>query len=331
MIFRCFRMENSQNKLPKSEINNEDVINELTKDLQSSLLTKDNKNDSPTSSTSNTSDNFVINPDDRGESDNETPHPDFQFKTKLPSYNSSNADDLDKDEDDKSNHESDEEDYDVTLKDLELTLTESEKEDRKSKADMYKNDGNEKFKIGEFEESIDFYTKGLKICPLSYKKDRAILYSNRAASKMKLNKNKEAIKDCSKAIENDDSYIKAYYRFKYIYYFIFNLHFIIPFIYTHFLFRRAQCNEQTDLLDESLADYNKILEFDPNHAEARKAIARLPPLIEERNERMKTEMMSKLKDLGNLVLKPFGLSTENFKMTQDPETKGYSINFQPNK
>lgn len=102
-------------------------------------------------------------------------------------------------------------------------------------------------------------------------------------------------------------------------------------LFKYSFFRRAQCYEQTDSFDDSFADFKKILELEPQHPEALKAIIRLPPLIEQRNEKLKTEMMSKLKDLGNIVLKPFGLSTENFQLDQDPDTKGYSIKFQQNK
>lgn len=187
-------------------------------------------------------------------------------------------------------------------RDYECGLSDEEKEANKTKADELKQQGNDLFKQGEHLKSLDLYTQALRLCPLDCKEPRAILYANRAAAKTKLDRKRSALDDCTKALEYNPNYVKA-------------------------LLRRASLYEETDKLDESLEDYRKVLELEAGNSEARSATVRLPPKIAERNERLKEEMMGKLKDLGNMILRPFGLSTQNFEMKQDPQTGSYSINF----
>ena len=54
----------------------------------------------------------------------------------------------------------------------------------------------------------------------------------------------------------------------------------------------------------------------------------LETTVKERQEKMKAEMLEKLKGFGNSILGKFGMSTDNFKMVQDPKTGGYNISFQ---
>lgn len=96
--------------------------------------------------------------------------------------------------------------------------------------------------------------------------------------------------------------------------------------------RRATLYERLDRLDEALADVERVAELtagahDAHHWEAVRRAAELKMRIGERNERLKAEMIDKLKQLGNLVLRPFGLSTENFHLKQDPNSGGYSVQF----
>ncbi|XP_050168228.1 tetratricopeptide repeat protein 1 [Myiozetetes cayanensis] len=191
------------------------------------------------------------------------------------------------------------------LLELEKDMPEEEKQRRRKESTMLKEKGNEQFKKGDYGEAEDSYTKALQICPACFQKDRAVLFSNRAAAKMKQDKTEAALSDCTKAVELDPHYIRA-------------------------LLRRAELYEKTEKLDEALEDYKAILEKDPSVHQAREACMRLPRQIEERNEKLKKEMLGKLKDLGNLVLRPFGLSTENFQIKQDSSTGSYSINFVQN-
>ncbi|XP_026513845.1 tetratricopeptide repeat protein 1 [Terrapene carolina triunguis] len=191
------------------------------------------------------------------------------------------------------------------LLELEKNMPEEEKQKRRKESTTLKEKGNEQFKKGEYGEAEDSYTKAVQVCPACYQKDRSVFFSNRAAARMKQDKTEAALSDCSKAIELDPNYIRA-------------------------LLRRAELYEKTEKLDEALEDYKTVLEKDPSVHHAREACMRLPRQIEERNERLKSEMLGKLKDLGNLVLRPFGLSTENFQVKQDSSTGSYSINFVQN-
>lgn len=272
----------------KTEIlkSNEEIIEELTKDLESSCI-KVNEN---------TTTKEIV--DESNEKDGSTLSDDA-FKDIL---NRDDPDDSEKKEESHKKSIVDPVDEEF-LKEREEKLSNSEKETLKDQAEKFKNEGNVLFKDGDYTKAISLYTQGLQTCPLTYSKERAILYSNRAAAKIKSMEEKEsAISDCTKAVELNPSYVKAYVR-------------------------RAQLYEETEKLEEALEDYKKILALDPSHNEANYAIRRLPPLIQENNEKLKEEMLGKLKDLGNMVLKPFGLSTNNFQFQKDPNSGGYSVKF----
>ena len=57
----------------------------------------------------------------------------------------------------------------------------------------------------------------------------------------------------------------------------------------------------------------------------REGLRTLPARIAVVREREMGEMMGKLKELGNGILKPFGLSTADFQMKKDEETGGWSM------
>lgn len=136
-----------------------------------------------------------------------------------------------------------------------------------------------------------------------FKEECAVYYCNRAACWVHLGRDQEVVEDCSVALKLKSGYAKA-------------------------LMRRAQASERLDKLEDALKDYKEVLALDPGNRVVR---AKMPGLEKEcaaRMEKLKTETIGKLKDLGNSVLSNFGLSLDNFKMQQDPNTGSYSFSFQ---
>ncbi|XP_062074567.1 uncharacterized protein LOC133778602 [Humulus lupulus] len=175
-----------------------------------------------------------------------------------------------------------------------------------AQANDVKLEGNQLYSNGQFEEALSKYELALQLAPemTSSVEIRSTCHSNRAICYLKLGKYEETVKECTKALELNPSYIKA-------------------------LLRRGEAHEKLDHFEEAIADMKKILELDPSNDQARKSIRRLEPLAEEKREKMKEEMIGKLKEMGNSLLGRFGMSVDNFKAVKDPNTGSYSVSFQP--
>ena len=141
---------------------------------------------------------------------------------------------------------------------FEASMTENEKFDRKSQAQDLKKKGNSFYLAGENEEAIKQYEQALEICPLSFKDDLAILMANTASALIKMDRKAEAIEQCTEALRLNPKYVKA-------------------------LLKRGQMYEETDKPHQAMKDFEKILEIDPDHNEAKMAVVRLPDKIKDKD------------------------------------------------
>jgi tetratricopeptide (TPR) repeat protein len=99
------------------------------------------------------------------------------------------------------------------------------------------------------------------------------------------------------------------------------------------LLRRAKARHALKTwanLQGSLEDYQALssMQLTPlDRKQVQRAMRELPVQLEESKKVEMEDMMGKLKQLGNGILKPFGLSTDNFNMIKDENSGGYSLNF----
>ncbi|GFR49840.1 hypothetical protein Agub_g11781 [Astrephomene gubernaculifera] len=175
--------------------------------------------------------------------------------------------------------------------------------ERAARAEALKREGNELFGRGEWDAAAAKYNEALDAAPAAALKERAIYFANLAACNIKTQQYAAAVQSCTEALQLDPSYKKAYMR-------------------------RCEAFERLDELDHALSDAKKLLELAPDSSWAKSKVAALQPVVDERTEKLKTEMLSKLKDLGNTILGKFGLSTDNFKFDKDPNTGSYNIRFE---
>lgn len=101
------------------------------------------------------------------------------------------------------------------------------------------------------------------------------------------------------------------------------------------LMRRARARSELggwSVLEGALADYQALSAMPnlstPDRRIVQAQLRTIPPRAKAAQEKETAEMWGKLKELGNGLLKPFGLNTDNFQMTKDEKTGGYSMNFQ---
>lgn len=77
---------------------------------------------------------------------------------------------------------------------------------------LFKDEGNACFKSGKYDEAIKFYEKAIEKCPEENKTDMAIFYQNRSAAYEMLKKWSQVIADCTRSLEYNNKYTKAYFR-----------------------------------------------------------------------------------------------------------------------
>ncbi|XP_031561441.1 dnaJ homolog subfamily C member 7-like [Actinia tenebrosa] len=109
-----------------------------------------------------------------------------------------------------------------------------------------KKEGNDAFGSGQYQKAYDLYTEALEIDPLN-KYTNAKIYYNRAVVGSKINKMEQAIEDCTKAVELDNSYTKAYLK-------------------------RANCYMDCEKYEEAVRDYELLCRKDRNSREYRRLL-----------------------------------------------------------
>jgi tetratricopeptide (TPR) repeat protein len=175
-------------------------------------------------------------------------------------------------------------------------------------ANRLKEEGNEHFRARRYTEARDCYTEAIIAAETAENTDgvdsdlKAALYANRSACHMALDEPGPCQADAEHALTLKTPYPRARCR-------------------------RAWALRKLDKKNDALTELKKAIEEDPAlEASYARELHELQIEADQETERMKTEALSQLKELGNKFLGLFGMSTDNFQMQQNPDG-GYNIQF----
>ncbi|KAI6908524.1 tetratricopeptide repeat protein 1 [Hortaea werneckii] len=239
-----------------------------------------------------------------------------------------------------------------------------------AESNSLKGSGNQQFGHGNFSEAISTYDKALASLPNYLDYEIAVLRSNIAACHLKLEGWKEGVESCEKGIESlerleklpsvkkdkkeggeggeeeregeaqieevDENFSARIEKLRLSGQTLDS----IRKLQIKLLHRRARARTSLggwSALQGAEEDYTLLLlpsmsKFlsATDRRQMQKSARDLQPKLNAAKEKEVAEMMGKLKGLGNSMLKPFGLSTENFQFVKDEKTGGYSMNFNQN-
>ncbi|XP_077502950.1 dnaJ homolog subfamily C member 7-like isoform X5 [Amblyomma americanum] len=173
-----------------------------------------------------------------------------------------------------------------------------------------KDEGNEAFNGGKYEEAFNIYTSALEVDPRNNLANSK-LYFNRATVCSKLNKLNQTVEDCTTAISLNEDYVKAYMRRAKTY---MDLEMYEEAVRDYeCIFRKDQTRENKRLLDQAklalkkskCKDYYKVLGIpkdatvdDIKKAYRKRALLHHPDRHSNASEDMKREQEKKFKELG---------------------------------
>ena len=235
-----------------------------------------------------------------------------------------------------------------------------------SESNSLKGNGNQLFGKGSFENAIQIYDKALASCPNYLDYEIAVLRSNVAACHLKLQEWKDAVESATKGVEclerleplpmlkkpttDSDGKVEVAEEGQIVEEVDESVadriealtqsgHTIdeVRKLQIKMLMRRGKGRSEQNswtTLQGADEDYRTLLHQSmlpfmsaTDRRQVVESAQRLTPRLDEAKTREMAEMMDKLKGLGNSILKPFGLSTNNFQFVKDEKTGGYSMNF----